>query len=112
MRCPRLKVDLKINVELASPGDFIPLPGWADRSPFVARGGRLTFRHFDPYAQALAKLERGHTPDVGDLEALIGRSLVERRRLGDLFAEIEPLLYRFPAVDPASFRAAVEAATA
>ena len=32
----RLKDELEINVELASPGDFIPLPaGWEERSPFV-----------------------------------------------------------------------------
>jgi hypothetical protein len=108
---PQLKDELQINVELASPGDFIPLPaGWADRSPFVAREGRLTFRHFDPYAQALAKLERAHRQDLEDVRAMADRSLVERHRLPELFAEIEPQLYRFPAIDPPSFRAAVEAA--
>lgn len=109
---PRLKEELQINVELASPGDFIPLPaGWPDRSPFVTREGKLTFRHFDPYAQALAKLERGHAQDLDDVRAMGDRSLVEPRRLRELFAEIEPQLYRFPAVDPPSFREAVEAAT-
>jgi hypothetical protein len=108
---PRLKDELQINVELASPGDFIPLPaGWADRSPFVARESRLTFRHFDPYAQALAKLERAHRQDLEDVRAMADHSLVERHRLLELFAEIEPQLYRFPAIDPPSFRAAVEAA--
>src|SRR5712691_10694455 len=53
----RLKDELQINVELASPADFIPVPvGWEDRSIFAAREGRLSFYHFDPYAQALAKL--------------------------------------------------------
>ena len=37
--------------------------------------------------------------------------LVDRRRLGKLFDEIEPELYRFPAIDPPSFRKAVAAAT-
>lgn len=109
---PRLKEALQVNVELASPGDFIPLPaGWAERSLFVGREGRVTFRHFDPYAQALAKLERAHMHDVEDVEALLERGLIERRRLAELFEEIEPQLYRFPAVDPPSFRRAVEAAT-
>lgn len=108
----RLKDELQINVELASPGDFIPLPaGWAERSPFVAREGKLTFRHFDPYAQALAKLERGHGRDVEDVQAMINASLIEPHRLGELFAEIEPSLYRFPAIHPPTFRAAVEAAS-
>src|SRR6187200_1731076 len=56
-----LKEELRINVELASPIDFIPLPdGWRDRSPFVAQEGKLVFRHFDPLSQALAKIERDH----------------------------------------------------
>lgn len=57
-----LKDELAVNVELASPPDFIPAPeGWAERSPFVGQEGRLSFFHFDLYSQALAKIERGHT---------------------------------------------------
>lgn len=53
------KDDLDINIELASPPDFIPeVPGWQDRSIFIAREGKLDFYHFDPYSQALAKTER------------------------------------------------------
>jgi hypothetical protein len=105
---PRLKDELRLNVELASPGDFVPLPaGWQDRSPFVARKGRVTFRHFDLYSQALAKLERGHARDVEDVRAMTARGLVEPSRLRELFDEIAPRLYRFPAIDPPSFRRAV-----
>lgn len=43
---------------------------------------------------------------------MLGRGLVERVRLRELFDRIEPHLYRYPALDPRSFRAAVEAATA
>jgi len=106
---PGLKETLRMNVELASPADFIPVPaGWEDRSPFVAREGRVTFRHFDPYAQALAKLERGHDRDLADVRALVDGGLVERGRLRELFDEIRPELYRFPAVDERSFARAVE----
>jgi hypothetical protein len=108
----KLKDELRINVELASPADFIPLPeGWRDRSPFVAREGRLVFRHFDPLSQALAKLERDHERDRVDVDALIEARLVERPRLRDSFDEIEPQLYRFPAIDPRRFRDRVEEAT-
>jgi hypothetical protein len=104
-----IKDELEVNVELASPADFIPLPrGWPERSPFVAREGRLTFRHFDPYSQALAKLERGHAQDVDDIREMLVRGLVEESRLRAFFDEIEPELYRFPAVDPADFRRSVE----
>jgi hypothetical protein len=105
----RLKDELAVNVELASPADFIPLPaGWRDRSLFAAREGRLTFRHFDPYSQALAKVERGHAQDVEDVLELLRRGLVDDRRLCAYFAEIEPELYRFPAIDPADFRRSLE----
>jgi hypothetical protein len=106
-----LKNQLQINVELASPADFIPLPeGWRERSPFVAQEGTVVFRHFDPLSQALAKLERDHPRDRTDVEALLDAGLVERDRLLEAFEEIEPELYRFPAIDPRSFRARVEAA--
>lgn len=105
---PRLKDALDINIELASPADFIPVkPGWQDRSPFVAQEGPVTFRHFDLQAQALAKLERGHETDRRDVDQMLARGLVTRAGLLDYFEEIEPELYRFPAIDPASFRRAV-----
>lgn len=109
---PAIKERLDVNVELASPADFIPVrPGWEDRSPFVAQEGRVTFRHFDLHAQVLAKIERGHATDQQDVAEFIGRGLVDRRGLQEYFDAIEPELYRFPAIDPVSFRRAVEAVT-
>lgn len=105
---PRLKETFDINVELASPADFIPLKhGWQDRSPFVAQEGVVTFRHFDLYAQALAKIERGHETDRRDVREMLARGLVTRPGLLEYFEVIEPELYRFPAIDPASYRDAV-----
>lgn len=108
---PALKERLRINVELASPADFIPVPpGWEERSPFVAQVGRVTFHHFDLYAQALAKVERGHQRDVTDVREMVGRGLVDPRRALAYFAQIEPELYRFPAIHAPAFRRAVEEA--
>ena len=107
---PGLKEELQLNVELASPDHFIPVkPGWEDRSPFAAREGRVSFHHFDLYAQALAKIERGHAQDVGDVREMLVRGLVDRAALLTYFEAIEPSLYRYPAIDPAAFRSAVEA---
>jgi hypothetical protein len=104
-----IKDELRINVELASPRHFIPLPeGWQERSPSVGRHGRLTFKHFDLYSQALGKLERGHAQDLEDVRVMVERGLVERERLSSALDEIEPQLYRFPAIDPADFRKRVE----
>jgi hypothetical protein len=106
----RLKDELRLNVELASPLEFIPvLKGWEERSPFVAREGTLTFRHFDPSAQALAKLERGQDRDLADVRALVERGLVDAASLRSTFEQIEPDLFRFPAIDAAAFRRRVEA---
>jgi len=106
---PQLKDSLRINVELASPADFIPeLPGWQERSPFIAREGKAPFHHYDLHAQALAKIERGHDQDIRDAREMVRRGLVETARLMRFFEEVEPNLYRYPAIDPASFRHAVE----
>ena len=108
---PSLKETLHMNVELVSPAHFIPeVPGWEERSPFIAREGRLSFHHYDLYAQALAKIERGHTRDRQDVREMLGRGLVDPQRLRELFAQIEPQLYRYPALDPPSFRRAVDEA--
>ena len=105
---PAIKERLMINVELASPLDFLPeLPGWRERSPIVSQLGQLTVRHLDFYAQALAKVERGLGPDWADVQAMIGAGLVEPGRLRELFEGIAPELYRFPAVDPAGLREAL-----
>src|SRR3954468_8394408 len=99
-----LKERLGINVELASPPDFIPeLPGWRERSPFVFRDGNVDVHHFDPYSQALSKIERGFVHDLGDVEAMLERGLVERAELRRLYRAIEPELFRYPAIDPAAF---------
>jgi hypothetical protein len=104
-----LKVRLDINVELASPDLFIPVaPQWMERSPWVGRFGVLDVRHFDFVAQALAKVERGHDRDVGDVRAMLAIGLVTPAELRSTFALIEPELYRFPALDARSFRVAVE----
>ncbi len=110
---PAIKERLEINVELASPAHFLPeLPGWQDRSLFMGREGSLSFYHYDPYAQALAKIERGHRQDRADVSEMLRLGLVEAGRLRELFGAIEPSLYRFPAIDSGAFRRALGEALA
>jgi hypothetical protein len=100
-----------VNVKLAAPPDFIPeLPGWRKRSPLIRREGRLDVHHFDPYSQALSKLERAFDQDVEDIQAMLDRGLIEPSTALDLFKRIEPELYRYPAIDPTSFHERVERA--
>ena len=108
---PGLKETLQINVELASPLDFIPVPsGWEDRGTFVTQIGHVGFFHFDLYAQALSKIERGHRQDLADVHEMIDRGLIDRGRALDYFARIVPELYRFPAIDPPSFQRSAQEA--
>ncbi|MGQ0551554.1 MAG: DUF6036 family nucleotidyltransferase [Armatimonadota bacterium] len=107
---PRIKETLSINVELASPADFIPVAaGWEERSRFIAHEGGAAFYHYDLYAQALAKVERGHTQDIEDVRTMLRLGLIESERALRYFEAIEPELYRFPAIDPPSLRRAAEA---
>jgi Nucleotidyltransferase of unknown function (DUF6036) len=108
---PRLKEELAVNVELASPSDFIPeLPGWQERCRFIVREGKLSFYHYDFYAQALSKIQRGHSKDLEDVGKLIEGGFILPELALQLFESIEGELYRFPALDPPSFRRRVEAA--
>lgn len=105
-----LKNSLDLNIELASPDQFIPtLPRWQERCLFIEKIGEVEFLHYDFYGQALAKLERGHRRDLGDVEQMIEREIVQREELLILFRQIEPELIRHPAIDIPKFRQSVEA---
>ena len=97
---PAIKDELQINVELASPLHFIPVPaGWEERSPSVGRDGRLTFKHFDLYSRhwpARAWPQPGSRGCARDARARSGGPL------RSAFEEIEPQLYRFPRSTPAT----------
>ena len=100
-----IKEDLDMNVELAAPDDFLPpLPNWPARSPFIVRHGQVDFFHYDFYGQAIAKIERGHSRDGHDVQAMFRRGLILPARLRALFAAIEVDILRYPAVDAPSLR--------
>lgn len=84
------------------------MPGWEERSRYIKREGNVEFFHYDFYAQALAKIERGLNNDMLDVRKMIEHGLVDPSRLLDLFSRIEDKLYKYPAVDEKSFRYEVE----
>jgi len=103
-----LKEKLEINIELASPSDFIPpLPGWEERSGYIGSEGKIAFYNYDLYSQALSKIERGHTQDLDDVESMFQKGLLDPAKLLSLFEAIEPQLYKYPAIDPVTFSRAV-----
>jgi len=100
-----LKNSLDLNVELASPDDFIPpAPDWRERSRHIASIGRLEFFHYDFALQALAKLERGHAQDLEDAASFLRGGYVTADELRTRFEQIEAALIRYPAIDPQQFR--------
>lgn len=105
-----IKNELDVNVELASPDQFLPpLPDWRHHSRFIGRHGEVEFFHYDFRAQALAKLARGHDRDLADVEAMLARGLVSRRALLSAFETIETGLLRHPGLDAAAFERRVRA---
>ena len=104
-----LKDELELNVELAAPDDFLPeLPGWRERSPWIAKHGSVDFHHYDFYSQALSKLERGHPRDLADVANMRSSGLIDLQRLSELYNAIVPRLIRFPAIDPNSLTTVVK----
>ncbi|MEO8425798.1 MAG: hypothetical protein ABI651_01670 [Verrucomicrobiota bacterium] len=101
---PALKRELSINVELASPADFIPpLAEWRERSRSIGKFGKLEVYHYDFLSQALAKLERGHAKDLLDVTEMLRRKLATAEDLFSHAQAICPQLKRYPAVDEESF---------
>lgn len=107
---PRIKDQLSINIELASPMDFVPVPAdWRERSEFIDKRGKLSFYHFDFRGQALAKLERGHARDLQDVRAMISSGHLSLKDLEVALDAIEDSLIRYPAIDADVFRQKIEA---
>jgi hypothetical protein len=105
----KLKQELDINIELASPQDFLPqLPGWRDRSIFIGRQGEISFYHYDFTAQALSKLSRGYNRNIDDVRAMYKQKLFTLEKLSDCFNEIESELIRFPPLDADLLRNKIE----
>ena len=107
-----LKERLSMNIELAAPDDFVPVPeGWESRSRFVAQEGPLTFLHFDFVAQALSKIERGHQQDLDDVRQMLERELVTAESIQKAFDAVLPSMHRYPAIHVETFRRAVAIVT-
>jgi hypothetical protein len=103
-----LKERMDINVELASPLDFLPAPpNWRERAMHVGRFGALDVLHIPFALQALAKLQRGFETDLADVQAMLSRGLTTKAQIAQALADAEPDLYRFPAAHPRRLAAAV-----
>lgn len=105
-----IKRELQINVKLSSPDHFVPaMPGWQGRSPYITTCGLVDFYHYDFYTQALAKLRRNLPRDISDIEAMVGKGLVEQGLFFELFEATVPNMQRYPGVDAGVLRRRAEA---
>src|ERR1043165_659804 len=86
----KLKNSLDVNVELASPDNFIPATReWRAHSRHIASIGKLEFFHYDFALQALSKIERGHAQDLQDVKALLDAGLISAEALRATLGQIE-----------------------
>jgi Nucleotidyltransferase of unknown function (DUF6036) len=97
---------LQVNVEFASPVDFIPLPKqWESHTRFVGRYGKIDVFYFDFYSIALSKIERGNTRDIADVKLLIEQGIITLDELDKAYQEVLAQLGkgRYPRITPQRF---------
>lgn len=105
----RIKEQLAMNIEFARPEDFVPpLRGSADRHLFIETVGRVSFYHYDPYAQILSKIVRGFQRDLDDAHAFIQNRMVEAGKLKSLVSSIPESAYaKYPNLSKRAVESAV-----
>lgn len=108
----RLIDSLQVNVEFASPIDFIPLPAqWESHTRFVGRYGKIDVFYFDFYSIALSKIERGNNRDIADVKLLIEQGIITLDTLDQSYQEVLAQLGkgRYPRVTPQRFKGRYQA---
>jgi len=93
----RIVEQMQVNVEFASPGDFIPLPSqWMAQAKFVGRYGQVDVFYFDFYSLALSKISRGSDRDLIDVKLLLQQKLISWEKLDASYNEIVPRMGKRP----------------
>src|SRR5579885_1283365 len=85
----QLKQRLNMNIEFASPADFMPLPAqWETRSEFLKRYGQVDVFYFDWYSIALSKMQRANRQDVVDVQLLVRQGFIDLSELDLLYQDV------------------------
>lgn len=105
-----IKERLQLNIEFARPEDFVPpLEDSEARHVFIETVGRVSFYHYDPYAQLLSKVVRGFARDLGDARALVTSGMVKPDRFRSMVEGIPESAYsKYPRLSRQGVRSAVE----
>jgi hypothetical protein len=105
-----IKEHLQLNIEFARPENFVPsLTGSKNRHVFIDTIGRVSFYHYDPYAQLLSKVVRGFNRDLQDAEHFIVSGMVDTERFRSLVQRIPARAYaKYPALSKQAVLDAVD----
>ena len=102
----RLKEQMQINIEFASPADFIPIPSqWAAHAKYVGRYGKIDAFYFDLYSLALSKISRSSDRNLVDVKLLVQQKLITLDELDAAYQEVLPRMGKRPYInlDPQKF---------
>lgn len=102
----RLKEQMQINIEFASPADFIPIPSqWAAHAKYIGRYGKIDAFYFDLYSLALSKISRSSDRDLVDVKLLVQQNLITLDELDTAYQEVLPRMGKRPYInlDPQKF---------
>jgi len=105
-----IKERLKLNIEFARPENFVPaLSGSDDRHVLIETVGKVSFYHYDPYAQLLSKVVRGFNRDMADAEKFLDSGMVDAERFRSLVDAIPNAAYaKYPALSRQAVLEAVD----
>ena len=106
----QIKERVGVNIEFVRPEDFVPaLPGSEDRHVFIETMGRVSFYHYDPYAQLLSKVVRGFDRDLQDAKRLVDSGMVDLDRFRDLVERLPEAAYaEYPALSADAVHEAID----
>jgi hypothetical protein len=106
-----IKEELQINIEFARPEQFVPpLAGSEERHRLIETIGKVTFFHYDPYAQLLSKVVRGFNRDVQDARRFLDSGWVDPARFRSLVDDVSHATYaKYPALSRDAVLEAVDA---
>ena len=96
----RLVEQMQINIEFASPADFIPVPAqWMEHSRYIGRYGQIDAFYYDFYSLALSKISRGSDRDLIDDKLLVQQQLITLEELDAAYKEVSPRVGKRPYIN-------------
>ena len=95
-----MKERLQLNIEFARPENFVPaLRGSEARHLFIKTIGKVSFLHYDPYAQMLSKVVRGFRQDLLDARNFLSSGMVDPVHFRSLVYSIPEMEFqKYPAL--------------